>query len=326
MQTSELAHPVAPEPAPSSLGHSVIIPVFNAERTIAGTIQSVLDQTVADFEVIVVDDGSRDGSAAVVEAIDDERVRLVRQENGGLSAARNTGLGLARGELISFIDHDDLWMPRYLESMSATLEGDPQAGVAYCDAWLFEDGTGRVNEGTFMEVSRPMGTLPTDPKEFFLVHLQRNFIYVGATVRRSVLAQVGGFCEDLTHLQDYELWLRIELAGWGLAEVPDPLALYRLSEGQMSEDNLSLARDLIHVCDLLDAQSLPAAAKPLLAKRRLGAEREVKALSGASSLLRLRRQLRAAWRTVARVGEQAGRSMKSPPPSVAATFPDLADL
>src|ERR1017187_6172907 len=100
---------------------SVVIAAFEAERTVASAVNSALAQTRTDLEVIVVDDGSSDRTAAVVGQITDHRVQLLRQANAGPSAARNVGISATRGDYVAFLDSDDLWLPRYLELMGAAL-------------------------------------------------------------------------------------------------------------------------------------------------------------------------------------------------------------
>lgn len=108
---------------------SVIVPVYNKAPYVRATLESVLAQTLSDFEVIVVDDGSDDGSGDIVSAIPDGRIRLVRQPNAGVSAARNSGIRLAAGDWVAFLDGDDWLHPRYLETLWATLGAHPGVDV-----------------------------------------------------------------------------------------------------------------------------------------------------------------------------------------------------
>jgi glycosyltransferase involved in cell wall biosynthesis len=110
---------------------SIIIPAYNVQRTIQETIRSVQNQTVDDFEIIVINDGSTDDTLAVLESIDDPRLKIFSYENGGLSTARNRGIQNATGEYISFVDADDLWTPDKLERQLLALKSNTNAKVAY---------------------------------------------------------------------------------------------------------------------------------------------------------------------------------------------------
>ena len=108
---------------------SVIIPVYNKERYIRKTIQSVLKQTFRDYEIIVVDDGSKDDSFKIVKSMQEDSIVLVQQENSGVAAARNTGIESARGEYIAFLDADDYWHPNYLEVIDDLITRFPQSDI-----------------------------------------------------------------------------------------------------------------------------------------------------------------------------------------------------
>ena len=134
---------------------TVVIPAYNARTLIGSAIRSVLAQTRDDFELVVVDDGSQDGTPEVVSGIDDPRLRLVRQDNTGTAGARNRGIQESSGRLVSFLDNDDLWMPTYLERMGAELDADAGAGFAYTDGWGFDDRTRRIMRRSAMSGQRP---------------------------------------------------------------------------------------------------------------------------------------------------------------------------
>ena len=110
---------------------SVVIPAYNAAKTISETIDSVRRQTFTDFELIVINDGSSDHTAELVNAVADDRLQLFSYENGGLPVARNRGIDRASGEFIAFLDADDLWTPDKLELQLEALQKHPEAGVAY---------------------------------------------------------------------------------------------------------------------------------------------------------------------------------------------------
>jgi glycosyltransferase involved in cell wall biosynthesis len=227
---------------------TVVMPAHNTGPLVAHAIRSVLQQTCGDFELIVIDDGSTDGTATEVRGFTaDPRVRLVEQVNRGPSAARNAGIALARGEYISMLDSDDMWLPRYLEVMGAALDRDPSAGLAYTDAWVLDEPTGRIRRTTMMHYQRPPAHPPADSERFLDVLLDRNFVYTSVTVRRDVLDAVGGFDERLWTGEDWELWLRIVAAGYRALRPADVLAIHRVRPGSLSTD---LPRMIEGVCEV----------------------------------------------------------------------------
>jgi glycosyltransferase involved in cell wall biosynthesis len=310
---------------PGSPRFTVVVPAFDAERTIGSALRSVVAQTERDLEVIVVDDGSRDRTVEAARAVGDPRLRIISQANRGLPGARNAAIAAARGRLVALLDADDLWMPTYLERMGAALEARPDAGMAYCDAWVFEDGTGRVRRATIFARRRPAGPLPPDPAAFLLVHLLDNFFYVGTTIRADVLERVGGFREDMTSLEDYEMWLRIQAAGLAAVEVPEPLALYRTSPHQMSADTGRMTENLLRLCAILEArEDLPPGARAVIARRRREALRDRTAAAPGASLPRLQVRLRALAATVVHALPGHGVWCDRPPAEVAAAFTELS--
>ena len=306
---------------------SVVIPAFNAARTVEATIRSVLAQTEAAFELIVVDDGSSDDTRERVSALADEdrRLVLIAQENRGTAGARNTGIERARGEYVSFLDNDDLWMPRYLESMGGALDAAPDAGFAYCNAWGLHDATLRILRRTAFDF-RP-GPAPGATHEDQVVALARaNFVMSSSTVRRRALEEVGGFDETIRGTDDYDLWFRLLLAGWEAAlAAPTPLLLQRDRFDSASKNALMMANGLRQVLERAAADPrMPARAVAALAPRRAEIEREIAFLSGRGMLARTKQALRP--RAVALRKAVASRRLwlDRPPPEVAAAFPELA--
>src|SRR3569832_167033 len=110
---------------------SVIIPVYNGEKTIQYTIESVLKQTCSDFELLVINDGSQDSTLELVSSFQDDRLKVLSYPNAGLAASRNRGIASASGEYLSFIDADDLWTPNKLDSQLKALQENTEAAVAY---------------------------------------------------------------------------------------------------------------------------------------------------------------------------------------------------
>ncbi len=297
---------------------SVVIPAYNAARTVSSAITSALRQTVADLEVIVVDDGSSDGTADVAAAIADPRVRIVSQPNRGLPAARNAGIAAARGRHISLLDSDDLLLPRYLDLSRQALERTPSPGFAYTDAYVFDPVTGRVRQRSAMSRSNPPVPAPEDPGEFLAAMLECNFVYVSTTIPRQVLSAVGGFNEHRTSSEDYELWLRILLAGYRAAWVPGRQALYRKHSGQMSKKLTTMAVSLAAVYDDLPAEAMPSEAhRRLLAQRRRSAHLQARYFAPVAGLIPP-----PLLAMVKRTG--LGDSWyETPPPEVAEAYPDL---
>lgn len=203
---------------------SIIIPAYNQSQFLGDAIRSALGQTWAELEVIVVDDGSTDETPAVCREFSDARFRYVRQPNRGLSAARNTGIREARGEFLSFLDSDDQFLPEKLEVLLAAFERDAALGLVAGQAVLI-DQRGRPLGEVF---DRP---LPDDPTELLLV----NPLHVGSVLlRRDWQARVGLFDESLRSYEDWDMWLRLALAGCRMASVARPVSLYRFHQDQMT--------------------------------------------------------------------------------------------
>lgn len=212
---------------------SIVIPAYNVADFIVAAVESALDQTFRDLEVIVVDDGSTDDTPAQLSAVagrrKDDRLRIVRQENGGLSAARNTGIREARGMYIGFLDGDDLWNAGKAAAHVSLMDGNPTIGFSYSGSeYLEEDGspTGRL--------LRP-DTLQPSLHDMIV----RNHVGNGSTpvVRRMCFEIAGNFREDLRSCEDYEMWCRIlwmtDTIAVGLKE---PLTCYRLRKSSLSFD------------------------------------------------------------------------------------------
>jgi glycosyltransferase involved in cell wall biosynthesis len=207
----------------------------NAARTIRDAIASVRLQTRDDWELIVVDDGSTDDTAAVASAVGDARVAVVTQDNLGPSAARNTGLRHARAPLACMLDSDDLWLPDYLSVMARTI-ADADVAVAYTDAWVLDEATGRFRKTTEMAYQQPPDPPPSSPRDFFRELVRRNFVYNSVTARRDVLRTLGGYDERLWTSEDWELWLRVAATGGRFARAPKVLAVHRERAGSLSTD------------------------------------------------------------------------------------------
>lgn len=219
---------------------SVIIPAYNAEATVLETIQTVRDQTYSDLDIIVVDDGSTDGTLALVRGIRDERLKIVAGAHLGLSAARNRGIEQARGEFMSFVDADDLWTPDKLEMQLQALLSRPTVGIAY--SWTaFID-----QQGLFLFAKERMHF----EGDVHAQLLRSCFIASGSNVliRKSAVESVGLFDTNLRAAEDWEYWLRVA-ERWHFVLVPRYHILYRVSSGAMSSDVAAIERANLIVLD-----------------------------------------------------------------------------
>ena len=303
------------------------MPAYNTGGSVAAAVRSVLAQTRSDLELVVVDDGSRDDTAAIVEALqaEDARVRLVRQENQGAAAARNNGIAQARGRFVSFIDSDDLWLPTYLEAMGAALEQAPAAGFAYTDAWTL-DADGRVGTATAMQWQHPPAAPPETAEELMLELLLRNFVYAAVTVPKAVFEAVGPFDASLRAAIDYEMWLRMASRGYTAVRPPGLLAVYtRDRPGSISSNRAVVVGSLAGIYDrLADDPALEQEARDLARRRAQEVRAELSALQGA-------RGLDAAWRAQVRPALIRARNTvlrrdgwrATPPPELVEAFPAL---
>ncbi len=216
----QYTHSVLPSAAkPYSV--SCIIPTYNRADFIPDAIRSVQAQTHRVDEIIIIDDGSTDDTAAIIGAMPDPRIRYVYQSNAGISRARNHGLRLSSGDVVAFLDSDDLWNPDKLEKQLACLVHG-NFGLVYCaKSWI--NSAGADIENPYPQSTFPQGNIFRD---LFL----SNFISTSSCViaLRKCFDDVGFFAEsaDFTNGQDYEMWLRIARA-YPVGAVPEELVRYR---------------------------------------------------------------------------------------------------
>ncbi|MDZ8080630.1 MAG: glycosyltransferase [Nostoc sp. DcaGUA01] len=204
---------------------SVIIPAYNGERTILETIASVRQQTFSDFELIIINDGSTDGTLELVNTVEDPRIKIFSYKNAGLPVARNRGISHATGEFITFIDADDLWTPDKLELQLAALQQHPEAGVAYSWTYYMDD------KG---EAFHSSNTLSFEGNVFANL-LLGNFLESGSNplIRRQAIDSTGEFDSTLKYCEDWEYWLRLAVR-WPFVVVPKQQIFYRQTSGAMS--------------------------------------------------------------------------------------------
>ena len=222
---------------------TAIIPTYNRAKTIERAVNSVLAQTWKEMEVIVVDDGSTDQTNEVLKAYGD-KIRVIRQQNGGPSAARNTGIKAATGEIIAFLDSDDEWLPLKTERQAKLLQRTASAGVVCCVCnarMLFSSGTVFSFESAGLHPEQAEG-IWSNPVDI----LMNRFLFFNqvVAVRREALSQSGLFREDLPYglNDDYDLSLRLSLVGpW--AFIAEPLV-----EWHEHIDNISRSHRQLEIC------------------------------------------------------------------------------
>lgn len=204
---------------------SVIIPAYNAEKTIKRTIESVLNQTFSDFEIIIVNDGSQDSTVEIASSFSDSRIKVFSYPNAGAAVGRNRGFSHAVGEFIAFLDADDLWTSDKLEAQLKALQNNSKAGVAYSWADIIDECDRFICLGSHI----------TANGNVYAQLLLVCFVVSGSNplIRRQAFVDVGGFDESLPASQDYDLYLRLA-ARYDYVAVPSPQVLYRLSTTGMS--------------------------------------------------------------------------------------------
>ena len=204
---------------------SIVLPVYNGAATICETVHSALYQSFSDFELIIIDDGSDDATPALLAAMSDPRITIRRYCNAGLATTRNRGLSLAKGDLVAFLDADDLWLPDKLKLQVAALDSHPEAALAF--GW-----TDYIDEhGRFIHAGQRTA-VGGDVLDQLLVN---NFIETGSNplLRRAVVHQCGNFDESLSAAEDWDLWLRVA-ARFPFVLVPQTVVLYRVHPRSMS--------------------------------------------------------------------------------------------
>jgi len=226
---------------------SVVIPTYNRSALVHEAIRSVLAQTFGDFEIIVVDDGSCDDTRSVVATFSDARLRYIFKPNAGLAAARNTGIELARGRFVSFLDDDDLYLPTCLAAHMALVRSQPQVGWT-SGGYLMVDANGATldEHRPWMSHALNMETwlfwCPTVPSSVM--------------VERDWLLRVNSFDVSLRLQEDWDMWLRLAFAGCPMAWAQESVCRYRIHTGNMVRNCQAMRSDagILRVLDKFFAQ------------------------------------------------------------------------
>ncbi len=248
---------------------SVIVPAYNAEDTLAETLDAIRLQTHEDWECIIVDDGSTDTTFDLARSVaaHDERLRVVQQPNRGTGGAYNTGVRAAVGEWVVICSADDLLAPEHLELMAEAIREHPDHDIFSCNGYYLQP------DGSLDVVYRDMvdqAVRSWSMKEL----LERCFFSVGATYRRSLFALVGGYDEDIFG-EDYDFWLRAMARGARHLYIPSATATHRLSATQKSASHVrALQSDVrsirsLMVSGLLDDADSRAARDAIKSRQRL---------------------------------------------------------
>ena len=187
---------------------SVIMPLYNKAPYVQKAVESVVGQSFSDWELIVVDDGSNDGSGAVVEGINDSRIHLIRQNNGGVSAARNRGVTESRAEWICFLDADDWWEPTFLEEMEGMIARHSNAGIYGTGYWIVKNGEKRVAP---IGVDEGFSEGEINYCRVYAKTLCMPLTSISVAMPKKVFAEIGGFPSGIKLGEDFMLWIHVAL-------------------------------------------------------------------------------------------------------------------
>ena len=215
--------------APTPPAISVIVPAYGLADLVGEALQSLQAQTFGDWEAIVVDDGSPDDVAGALAAFaGDPRIRLLATDNKGVATARNRGITAARAPLIALLDGDDIYEPDYLAKMKAAIEASPGIGFVSCDATFFGS--------TAMAGRRFSSHTPQETPVTLERVLRRAFnVFTAGMMLRAAFEATGGYDPTLRTAEDFDLWVRMLIAGWEARYVPEPLVRYRRRAGSLSQ-------------------------------------------------------------------------------------------
>jgi glycosyltransferase involved in cell wall biosynthesis len=221
---------------------SVIMPAFNVEPYIGEAIESVLAQTYTDWELVIVDDGSKDGTRAVAEryrAAHPDRIVVVSHENRGLAAARNSALRVARGSVFALLDSDDIWEPGFLAAQMQFLEEHPEVAIVTGNATTL----GGALDG---QPARPTDEKRPSP-DLAQILRDETSVFIMSIFRREVVDRIGGFDERFRTNEDYDFWVRAAFAGFKFIRNPKPLAFYRRHGNSLSASDVRMLAGILRV-------------------------------------------------------------------------------
>lgn len=269
MEGAYLAPPatqIEPGPAPT---FSVIVAAYNVADVIGDAFESLRAQTTAPLEVIVCDDGSTDDLEGALKPYR-ETIVLLRQKNAGEAAAKNAAAAAARGDFVAILDADDVYFPNRLEALSALARARPDLDILTTDGYLCVGE--RIVRRNY---DRSWRFEVVDQRRAIL---ERNFIFGLAAVRRERLLQHGGFDESIRWTTDWDLWLRLILAGARAGCIAEPLALYRLRETSLTAQRRELLLGKLSILEKAHENPDLRADEPQVLERSLASYRRDLAL------------------------------------------------
>lgn len=214
---------------------SVIVPAYRAEETLGGAISSALTQTYPNLEIIVCNDGSDDATSAIAHSYGD-RITVIDQPNQGLPAARNNAIAAANGELIALLDSDDMFLPPHIERAVQAWQQSASARTMVSSNAYFLSRHGILPARRIYH--RRAFVAPQDQR---LRMLEGNIASIFSTFPRVMWEELEGFSPVMSLMEDYDFWARGVFAGWRIAYVEEPTALYRLTVGSLSSDSTGMA-------------------------------------------------------------------------------------
>lgn len=237
---------------------SIIIPVYKAEKYVAKTVNSALEQTYKNIEILIIDDGSPDRSLEICQQLTDPRITIISQQNRGLPGARNTGIRYAKGKYLAFLDADDLWLPEKIEKHIEHLENSPAVGVSFSRS-AFIDGSGQslgIYQIPKLENITPTLVLCRNPISNGSAAVIRRKVFQDIKFQDNLYGAVENFYfdEQLNHSNsdatDVECWLRITIkTNWQIEGIAEALTLYRVNSGGLSANTLQQLSSLEEVIE-----------------------------------------------------------------------------